>query len=107
MRIDYDKLIRDQIPEIIERAGKKYSIEIMDDEEYRKYLIKKLLEEAQEAEKAEEGSLAKEIADIYEVLDAVIDIHDFDKEEILNLQNKRRLERGGFKKKMKLLWVEE
>ena len=32
--IEYDKLIRDRIPEIIEGAGKKCIVEVMDDNTY-------------------------------------------------------------------------
>ena len=39
MRIEYDKLIRDKIPEIIEEAGKNYGIEVMGEDDYRLSLI--------------------------------------------------------------------
>ncbi|MCC8068344.1 MAG: hypothetical protein LIO71_01040 [Ruminococcus sp.] len=41
--INYDKLIRDKIPEIIESTGKKCDVEVMDDETYIEYLDQKLL----------------------------------------------------------------
>lgn len=40
--IEYDKLIRDRIPEIIERSGKKCIVEVMDDDTYLQYLDQKL-----------------------------------------------------------------
>ena len=46
--IEYDKLIRDRIPEIIEGAGKKCIVEIMDDNTYLEYLDQKLNEELAE-----------------------------------------------------------
>ena len=38
MRIRYDKLVRDGIPEIIRKAGKTSSTRIADDEDYRALL---------------------------------------------------------------------
>ena len=46
--ITYNKLIRDKIPEIIERSGKKAVTERLDADAYKKYLDMKLGEELQE-----------------------------------------------------------
>lgn len=43
--IKYDKLVRDKIPEIIEKSGKKCVVEVMDKETYIQYLDRKLNEE--------------------------------------------------------------
>lgn len=93
----YDKLIRDKIPEIIENAGKKYQIHKADDQEYLDKLLLKVEEEL--AEFKEDPSIA-EMADIFEVLDAVIDYFNFDREEIEKYQLEKRKERGGFKKQL-------
>jgi len=44
----YNKLVRDRIPEILTNRGIIFSTHIADDEEYRKALYAKLLEEANE-----------------------------------------------------------
>jgi len=46
MRIEYEKLIRDRIPEIMDEAGVRYEVTTMDDEAYRASLRTKLVEEA-------------------------------------------------------------
>ena len=46
--IEYDKLIRDKIPEIIEQSGKKCIVEVMDNDTYIEYLDQKLNEELAE-----------------------------------------------------------
>lgn len=51
------------------------------------------------AEFKEEPSIA-EMADLFEVLDAVIDYYNFDKQDIKNYQEKKRKERGGFEKQL-------
>jgi len=93
----YDKLIRDKIPEIIENAGKEYEIYRADEQEYIEKLLLKVEEEL--AEFKEDPSIA-EMADLFEVLDAVIDHYKFDKQEIKDYQEKKRKERGGFKRKL-------
>lgn len=102
----YNKLVRDRIPEIIAVDGHQYATEIMEDIEYRQALLAKLVEEAREAAEAESGEMMKELADLYEVIDALLVAFDLDKDAILALQQKRRDERGGFEQRIKLLWTE-
>jgi predicted house-cleaning noncanonical NTP pyrophosphatase (MazG superfamily) len=101
----YNKLIRDRIPEIIQSDGKKFETEILSELEFRKALRQKLIEEAQEAAEADSDELSKEIADLYEVIDAIINAYGLDQNAILELQNQRRQERGGFERRLRLLWV--
>ncbi len=61
----YNKLVRDGIPEIIARDGKKPVTRILDDKEYIDELVKKLGEEYEEFKT--ELSL-EELADIQEVV---------------------------------------
>lgn len=102
----HNKLVRDRIPEIIAAEGRDYATEIMEDAEYRQSLLTKLVEEAREAAEAEPDELVKELADLYEVIDAVLVAFDLDKDAILAVQQKRRDERGGFEKRIKLLWAD-
>lgn len=46
MKIIYNKLVRNHIPEIIDADGKTACCRIMEEEEYRNALKKKLVEEA-------------------------------------------------------------
>ena len=106
-RKTYNKLVRVRIPEIIAADGRRSAIEIMTESEYRQAVLVKLVEEAEEAAAAERGDLVKELADLYEVIDAVIAAFALDGESILNMQQTRRNERGGFEKRIKLLWTDE
>jgi predicted house-cleaning noncanonical NTP pyrophosphatase (MazG superfamily) len=106
MRKFYNKLVRDRIPEIIAADGRQCSTEVMSEDEYRRALLAKLVEEARESAEAEPGDLVKELADLYEVIDALLVAFHLDKDAILALQQKRRVHRGGFKNRIKLLWVE-
>ena len=104
----YKKLVRDKIPEIIAQDNEIPKTRILDDKEFVKELFKKLIEESQEAVKTngDKQELTKEIGDIYEVLDTLIEYFNLDKQEILDLQNTRRKKRGGFKEKFFLTETE-
>jgi len=105
-RKEYNKLIRDRIPEIIHADGRDCGLEIMDEDEYKLALLQKVVEEAQEVLDAPPGKLIMELADLYEVIDAVMDVHSIDKQDVHDLQAKRREERGGFRDRLRLLWTE-
>jgi len=93
----YDKLIRDKIPEIIEQKGGKSITHIAEREEYERKLKEKLLEEVKEFI---ELSSAEEMADIFEVLDAICEQLGFSKDEVERIKKEKFEQRGGFKKKL-------
>jgi predicted house-cleaning noncanonical NTP pyrophosphatase (MazG superfamily) len=71
MRVDYDKLVRDRIPEIIGSRGDRAVARVLDEAAYRGALLAKLVEEAQEASRAGAEELPAELADVLEVLQAL------------------------------------
>lgn len=101
----FRKLIRDRIPEIIAADGGKAVTRVLDNAEYRVALEHKLLEEVQELRHG--ANKAEEIADIYEVLDALIAANGFSARDLQALKKKKRAERGGFEKRFFLESVEE
>ena len=103
MQQEYNKLVRDKIPEIIHQAGCQCEVRVMGEDEYRQALREKLIEEAQEAAAANSENLIKELADLSEVMDAVLAIHGISWDLVLAEQARRRCERGGFQKRLKLL----
>ncbi|MFU8889607.1 MAG: nucleotide pyrophosphohydrolase [Trueperaceae bacterium] len=107
MRTTYDKLIRDRIPEILEAEGLRYEVAPLDGEAFRAALLAKLREEAGEAaDAADADALARELADLYEVIDAVLELHGLDRDAVRALQARRREERGGFARRLVLRWTE-
>ena len=90
----YNKLVRDKIPEIIKNRKAVPITHVADDEEYWQKLREKLQEEVDEFLR---DSNEEELADILEVIYAICDFKNFDKEELELLRKKKAEERGGFR----------
>ena len=102
--IEYDKLIRDKIPEIIEQSGKKCIVEVMDNDTYIEYLDQKLNEEL--AEYQQDKSI-EELADLLEVMYAVVAARGYSVEELERIRLEKSEKRGAFEKKLLLKSVSE
>lgn len=100
----YKKLVRDKIPEIIKSNNEKPITRILDDEEYLKELNLKIQEELKEY--LESGDV-EELADLEEVLRAILDVKKVTYEEFEEIRNKKVEKRGAFKEKIYLEGVQE
>lgn len=92
----YDKLVRDKIIDIIEAKGEKALYHIADDGEYTDKLKEKLQEEVMEFLEAENK---EEMADVFEVITAILAQKGWKIEEIIEVQKRKREERGGFERR--------
>ncbi len=77
------------------------------DAEFRHTLRMKLVEEAHEVAAAKGQDLVTELADVMEVLDAVLEVHRIRWDEVQAVQAVRRQERGGFTRRLTLLWTDD
>lgn len=94
---EYPKLVRDKIPQMIARDGKVAHTHIAESDEYTRYLLAKLIEEATELKEA--GSFdhqKEELADVREVLSAIQSALGIPENEIHDVQTSKANERGGF-----------
>ena len=102
--IIYDKLVRDKIPEIIEKSGKQFEIEILSDEKYLEMIDKKLDEELAEYHKDQN---IEELADLLEVIYSATKAHGYSIEDLEKVRVEKTEKRGGFDKKILLKKVIE
>lgn len=100
----YNKLVRDKIPEIIKEKGCQAETVCISGHDYEAALKEKLIEEVTEFVNG--GGLV-EIADIVEVLEAILATANVSWGDIWKLKGKKKEERGGFDKKIFLMRVKE
>lgn len=101
---NYNKLVRDRIPEIIDADGKTCLWETLSNKEYLRLLDEKLNEEL--AEYQQSKSL-EELADLLEVMYAVVKARGWTLEQLEQVRAGKAVERGGFEKKILLKGVWE
>lgn len=95
----YNKLVRDKIPEIIEKEGKVCKTEILSDTEYLKMVDAKLDEELVEYHKDQN---IEELADLIEVIYAAAKARGYSIEALEEVRIAKAEERGAFDKKILL-----
>ena len=90
----YNKLVRDRIPEIILSSSRKPITSVLDKDNYKKELDKKLQEELQEYLKDDN---VEELADLVEVVYAILDFKNVSIQEFEKIRNEKVTQRGAFK----------
>ena len=91
------KLVRDKIPQIIIADGRTPIVRTLSDDEYLSELDRKLNEEV--AEYQADKSL-EEMADVLEVLLAICEARGHSVDELMEVRDKKREKRGGFRDKV-------
>lgn len=104
MKQEYDKLIRDHIPEIIEKQGKRCITRMMEADEYLEMVDAKLDEELAEYHKDQN---LEELADLLEVIFAAAAARGCTREELEKIRAEKEAERGSFHKRLLLLEVSD
>lgn len=102
----YNKLIRDKIPQIIEATGKKAKVRILEEKEYIKMLTIKLQEELDEYKVASGEEQIAELADLVEVVYAILNNRNVSIEDFEKIRLSKKDERGGFEERLLLNSVE-
>ena len=101
MERKFNKLVRDNIPDIIASNGDESVTRILEDDEYKAELYKKLLEEENEVigSKGSDETL-EELADVLEILKSIAELNGKKLDDIIEVANQKRLKRGGFEKRI-------
>ena len=100
----YHKLVRDNIPAIIQASGATCETEILNDTDYLRLLDAKLEEEL--AEYRQDPNI-EELADLLEVIYACAAARGYSQEELETVRAQKAAERGGFGEKILLKTVTE
>ena len=101
-KIQYNKLVRDKIPEIIKQANKQPKTRPLKSEGYLFKLAEKLNEEVQEY--LTTGSI-EELVDVVDVVDAILKHRGISLAEFNTMRKEKNQNRGGFDKKILLEYV--
>lgn len=100
----YNKLVRDRIPEIIAESGKEVTFRILNDDEYKIELEKKLVEEVAEFR---ESKSVEEIADIYQVILHLCCAYGISIDDMSRAVGEKAAKRGCFYRRIFLEEVED
>lgn len=106
MKKVYNKLVRDKMIDVYKHdvankiSASDYAVHYLSREETLEKLKDKLLEEAQEVfdayEKEDKTHLKEEIADVIEVIDAILYHNNLELSEVLAIRDAKKAKRGGF-----------
>lgn len=98
------KLVRDNIPNILEKEGKTFDITVLEAEEYANGLISVLSEEMnsfKQSFEAEDDELAvTKVADVMEVLFAILDLIGVEEKSFEKIRLARKQKYGSYQKKI-------
>ncbi|PFF41509.1 nucleoside triphosphate pyrophosphohydrolase [Bacillus cereus] len=104
----YNKLVRDNILEVIKAEGLSYNARILTSDELLVEVKAKMIEEAHEfMEAVEKKEAIEELADILELIHASLGAYGMDFEELEAIRKEKKEKRGGFEKAIYLIDVQD
>jgi predicted house-cleaning noncanonical NTP pyrophosphatase (MazG superfamily) len=103
MKRSYNKLVRDNIPRLIKESGRSCTSRIMTPPEYLEALLNKIVEEIEEFRITDNE---EEIADIYEALDCLVELKEYEPMHIDYIKLIKREARGSYRERILLEEVE-
>jgi predicted house-cleaning noncanonical NTP pyrophosphatase (MazG superfamily) len=107
MRLAYNKLVRDRIPEIIRSQGHQPVTCVLDNEQYRAAFAREAAQRGSGGKSAPADDLLAELADVLEVLQALVAAQGRSWEELLSVAAGKRAVRGAFADRIFLEYVEQ
>ena len=97
---EFNKVIRDKIPEIIQKDGHTCNVQVISDEKFLLEIEKKLSEEVTEYQN---DKTPEELADILEVIYKIAQLKGISKDELEKIRVKKLQDSGGFDKNLFLI----
>lgn len=98
----YNKLVRDNIPNIIKSNGEIPITRILDNDEYKKELENKLYEEYQEVLSSSEDDRIEELADMLEIIKALAKLENKTLNDVILVAKQKSKKRGAFDERIYL-----
>ena len=103
MKVFYHKLVRDGIPEIIRKQGKRCATTTLSDAEYLVAVYRKMEEELAEYRA---NPCLEELADLLEAVRAAAVARGYTAEDLERARSEKEARRGAFAKRVFLQYVE-
>lgn len=107
-KIYYNKLIRDKIPQVMESRGARYKIRRLSLKHLKIELLKKVVEEASGLLNSKtRDEIADGLGDVLAVINEIKKVFKITDREINLAMKNAFAKKGGFKKKLYLIWSED
>jgi len=104
-RIYYNKLVWDNVPDLIREKGKECEVRTLDDDEFEIELLKKVEEEASALpETTSRQELIDELADVVTCVEYIKSIKNVTELEFADALERHARKRGRFEKRHYLVW---
>ena len=97
---EFNKVIRDKIPESIQKDGHTCNVQVISDEKFLLEIEKKLSEEVTEYQN---NKTPEELIDILEVIYKIAQLKGISKDELEKIRVKKLEDKGGFAKNLFLI----
>ncbi|WP_181348013.1 nucleoside triphosphate pyrophosphohydrolase [Thalassobacillus sp. CUG 92003] len=105
---NYNKLVRDRIPDIIRSTGKECETRTLEKNDYINSLQTKLQEELNEYQNTDHDQDAlEELADLLELIHVLSDVHGGSIEKLEDMRRQKAEQRGSFYEKVFLVNVDD
>jgi predicted house-cleaning noncanonical NTP pyrophosphatase (MazG superfamily) len=97
LQFRFGKLVRDKIVAHQLASGAQPSYRTLTDEEHKRELVNKIIEEANEITQADPENVAAEIADVQQAVDDLVEKYGLSRETIVAEQEAKNQKNGAFK----------
>ena len=104
-KIYYNKLCRDKIPGLIKAKGFDCHVRVVDHDEYKREIVRKVFEEASGvSNNVDHVHLVAELADLMITIDAVKKEFGISEQEISSAIDRSLSEKGAYDERLYLSW---
>ncbi len=104
-RVYYNKLVWDNVPDLIREKGKECEVRTLEDDEFELELLKKVEEEASALpETASRQELIDELADVVTCIEYIKSIKKITELEMADALGRHSKKKGRFENKSYLVW---